>query len=234
MVRVTPLAVWVAIVAGALTWTLASPAGEPASAPPIEPDAPAVTVFAIDSAGRQVDPARSHASLQRTPPRRSDPLRLLGDASSPPPPRSAHSDADPDALRYLFAAPADDLAVEILEHLDDEDPALVDRIFHRRRQRLVDASREQVDDLPIAERVAAVAGDLDAQGYLADFEQTDDGDYRINLHSCPMWTVADRYRQACAAELGYVEDLVPDADVERITHKTAGAHTCTYRITPRS
>jgi predicted ArsR family transcriptional regulator len=134
----------------------------------------------------------------------------------------------------LFAAPADDLAVEILEHLDDEDPALVDRIFDRRRQRLVDASREQVDDLPIAERVAAVAGDLDAQGYLADFEQTDDGDYRINLHSCPMWTVADRYRQACAAELGYVEDLVPDADVERITHKTAGAHTCTYRITPRS
>ncbi len=132
----------------------------------------------------------------------------------------------------LFAAPADDLALDILDHLHDEDPEIVDRVFQRRRHDLVEASQPELDGLSVGDRVTAICGQLDAQGYLADVEQTDDGQYRINLHSCPMWNVAERYGQACAAELDYVKDLLPGANVERVTHKTEGAHTCTYRITP--
>lgn len=133
----------------------------------------------------------------------------------------------------MFATPADDLAVDILDHLDHEDPGLVDRVFESRRQRLVNETRAELEGLTTQERVAALTGLLDDQGYLADFEQADDGSYRINLHGCPMWTVADRFRQACTAELGYVEDLIPDADVRRTSHKTAGAHTCIYEVIPR-
>ena len=46
-----------------------------------------------------------------------------------------------------------------------------------------------------------------------------------------MWAVANEYRQACGAELGFIADVVPDATVRRVTHKTAGAHTCAYEIT---
>lgn len=56
----------------------------------------AVELRAIDGDGKQVDLARSHASLQRTPPDRlgDDPLAATG---------------DPDALRYVVVGLADDL-----------------------------------------------------------------------------------------------------------------------------
>ena len=133
----------------------------------------------------------------------------------------------------LFAAEGAELAVELLAHVDEEDPGLVDRIFERRRRQLVDAARDELDGLPLGPRLAALADRLDAQGYLADLDDIGDGRYRLNLHSCPIWAVANRYRQACGSELGFIEDLVPDATVRRLTHKTAGAHTCAYEITPR-
>jgi hypothetical protein len=56
----------------------------------------AVAVHALDGEGREVDPTRSHASLQRTPPDRlgDDPLAGNG---------------DPDALRFVLEGHPDDL-----------------------------------------------------------------------------------------------------------------------------
>ncbi len=134
------------------------------------------------------------------------------------------------ALTERLFAPTGDLAVELLGHLDDEDPTLVDRIFTRRRRKLVERAQIEVEGLSLTDRVAALAAELDAQGYLADFQETGDGHYLINLHGCAVWAVATRYNQACEAELGFLRDILPDATVQRVTHKTAGAHTCAYRI----
>lgn len=136
-----------------------------------------------------------------------------------------------DLAEPLFVASDSSLSIELLEHMDEEDPELVDRVFERRRQRLVDAANEQVAGKPTEERVAVVTELLDEQGYLADAETLSDTHYRINLHSCALWGVATRYKQACTAELNFIRDLIPDATVERVTHKTAGAHTCAYQIT---
>lgn len=134
----------------------------------------------------------------------------------------------------LFNTAATDLSIEILRHVEEEDPEFVDRIFDRRRRRLVDAAKGEVSGKPIDERVRILAELLDEQGYLADFEKIDDHHYRINLHSCAIWPVASKYRQACTAELEFVRDLIPDGTVERISHKTTGAHTCAYDITIQS
>lgn len=56
----------------------------------------AIEVRAIDGQGREVDLARSHASLQRTPPDRLGPDPLA-------------STVDPDALRFVLVGVADDL-----------------------------------------------------------------------------------------------------------------------------
>ena len=125
---------------------------------------------------------------------------------------------------------SDDLSIELLELVDDEQPELVDRIFDRRRRRLVDDAQAQLADAPVAERVARVTELLDAQGYLCDWEQLADDHFRINLHSCAIWTVASRFRKACASELEFLQGVLPDAAVERVTHKTSGAHTCAYDI----
>lgn len=137
-----------------------------------------------------------------------------------------------DRSEPLFVT-ADNLSIELLEHIEQEDPTLVDRVFNRRRHRLVDNAKDRLFGQPLDQRVRILTELLDAQGYLADFDKLDDDNYRINLHSCPMWAVANRYRQACAAELGFLRDLIPDATVQRVTHKTNGAHTCAYEISTR-
>ena len=136
-----------------------------------------------------------------------------------------------DLTESLFVSTDSSLSIELLEHIEEEDPELVDRVFERRRRRLVEDSTDKLEGKPIEERVAVLTELLDAQGYLADSETLSDNRYRINLHSCALWDVASRYKQACTAELDFIRDLVPDATVERVTHKTAGAHTCAYEIT---
>jgi DeoR family suf operon transcriptional repressor len=136
-----------------------------------------------------------------------------------------------DLTESLFVTPDGNLAGELLEHMEEEDPEMVARVFERRRHRLVDDARAELWGKPIAEQVVVLTALLDAQGYLADSERVDSNHYRINLHSCAIWAVASRYTQACTAELEFIRDLIPDAAVERVTHKTAGAHTCAYQIT---
>ena len=134
----------------------------------------------------------------------------------------------------LFVSADSNLSIELLEHIEEEDPELVKRVFERRRRRLVEDAKDKLEGKPIDERIAVLTELLDAQGYLADSDTLSDTNYRINLHSCAIWTVANRYQQACTAELDFIRDLIPDATVERVTHKTAGAHTCAYEITLQS
>lgn len=139
-----------------------------------------------------------------------------------------------DLTESLFVTTDSTLSIELLEHIEEEDPELVNRVFDRRRRRLVEGTKDKLAGIPIDERITVLTDLLDAQGYLADSEKLGDNHYRINLHSCAIWAVATHYQQACTAELEFVRDLMPDATVERVTHKTTGAHTCAYEITLQS
>ena len=129
----------------------------------------------------------------------------------------------------LFATPGD-VTIELLELVDDEQPELVDLVFDRRRQRLVDDAAAQLAGGSIEARIAGLTELLDAQGYLCDWERVDDDHFRINLHNCAIWNIASRFHKACASELDYLRGVLPDAEVARVTHKTNGAHTCAYDI----
>jgi len=136
-----------------------------------------------------------------------------------------------DLTEPLFVATDGSLSIELLEHIEAEDPELVDRVFERRRRQLVEEAKDRMEGKPIDEQVAVLSDLFDSQGYLADSDALSNTRYRINLHSCAIWSVANRYRQACTAELDFIRDLIPDATVERVTLKTDGAHTCAYEIT---
>ena len=131
----------------------------------------------------------------------------------------------------LFATDHD-LVVQLLDDIHDEDPELVGRVFERRRHRMVESTRAGLDESPIAERVTAVTSQLDAQGYLSDFEHLGDGSFRISLHNCPISTVADRFPHVCDAELGFIEDLLPDASVTRTMQRTTECGVCAYHVAP--
>ncbi len=136
-----------------------------------------------------------------------------------------------DLTEPLFGATDGSLSIELLEHIEEEDPELVNRVFERRRRRLVEEAKCRLEGRPIDEQVAVVSDLLDSQGFLVDSDALSDTHYRINLHSCAIWAVANRYHQACTAELDFIRDLIPDATVERVALKTDGAHTCAYEIT---
>ena len=130
----------------------------------------------------------------------------------------------------MFVKDTSNLSIELLSHMEEEDSGLVTRVFERRRQRRVAETADKLAGKTLGEKVAVLTAELDAEGYLADFDQIDTTHFRINLHSCAMWAVASRYGQACATELDYLRELLPEATIERITHKTAGAHVCAYKV----
>jgi len=130
----------------------------------------------------------------------------------------------------LFEASDGDLSTEILGFVAEEDPALVGRIFDRRRQLILEDAVARLADTTAQERVGIVTSLLDEQGYLVDHEELDDGHYRINLRSCAIWSVANSFGQACTSELDLIRTLIPEAAIERTATKKDGSHTCSYDV----
>ena len=83
------------------------------------------------------------------------------------------------------------------------------------------------------DKVAEVARILDEDGYLADFERRPDGTYLIREHNCAILGVAVRYGLACSSELEFLREAFPEAEIDRVAHKVAGAYMCSYEVRPR-
>jgi DeoR family suf operon transcriptional repressor len=150
------------------------------------------------------------------------------------PGRPRHSYRLTPAADALYPRAYAELTNELLQYIKDADPEMVDNIFERRRERRIAAGRERLDALPYPEKVTELAKILDEDGYLADWQECDDGTYLVTERNCAIFGVAMRYGQACGSELEFIRAVLPDAHVERIAHMVAGAHNCSYRIEPQA
>jgi DeoR family suf operon transcriptional repressor len=146
------------------------------------------------------------------------------------------------AAEGLFPRSYGELTVELLDYIGDEDPDLVARAFERRRRARVERTRERLAGLDFDARVAEVARVLDEDGYLAEVERLPEdgggepgaGGWRILEHNCAILAVAQRYGHACGAEIAFLREVLPDADVTRVSHILTGAHACTYEVRRRA
>ncbi len=148
------------------------------------------------------------------------------------PGRPRHRYALAPAGHALFPAAYDELTLELLDGVVAEEPELLDRLFERRRGRRVERARLRLAGLPFVEQVAELARILDEDGYVATTEPLPDRGWRIVEHHCAIFSVAQRYGQACSSELAFIREVLPDAGVERVAHLVAGAHHCAYEIRP--
>ncbi len=135
-----------------------------------------------------------------------------------------------DVAEAVLSNASVDLSVELLKHIEKEDPQLVSRIFERRQRQRVEQVRTQLAGKNFDEKISLLAGMLDQEGYLADFDELPGSAYRLTLHSCAIWRVASWYPQACTTELEFLREVLPEAEVERVAHKVAGAYACGYEI----
>jgi DeoR family suf operon transcriptional repressor len=138
-----------------------------------------------------------------------------------------------ESAEALFPKRYGDLAAELLEYMADADPALVDEVFAKRRQRRIADAKVRLAGKPFAEQVEELARILDEDGYLAAVEPMDDGSLRIVEHNCAILEVARKYGHACSSELEFIRKVLPGARVERVQHMMAGAHVCAYEVRPR-
>ncbi|HEX7291017.1 MAG TPA: ArsR family transcriptional regulator [Conexibacter sp.] len=144
------------------------------------------------------------------------------------------------AAEALFPRAYGELTVELLDYIGDEDPELIARAFERRRRARVERTLERLSGLDFDARVAEVARVLDEDGYLADVEplSADGPDrpagWRIVEHNCAILAVAQRYGHACGAEIAFLREVLPDADVARVSHILTGAHACAYEVRRRA
>lgn len=135
------------------------------------------------------------------------------------------------AAGALFPQRYGDLTNELLDYVD---PALVPDLFEKRRRRRTEGAHARLDGLSFPDRVVELARILNEDGYLASAEQVDDTTWRIVEGHCAILDVALRYGHACSSELAFLRDVVPDAEIERVSHIVAGARACAYQLTLRA
>ena len=134
-----------------------------------------------------------------------------------------------DSADSLFPQTYNQLAVELLEDLVALDGAeKLDRLFRARAERLSRAYGVRLGGRDLPERLRELARLRDEEGYMAVFEMKD-GTFVLREHNCPIYAVAQRYREACNCEQELFRRVL-NTDVERATSLVDGQPCCEYRI----
>jgi predicted ArsR family transcriptional regulator len=105
----------------------------------------------------------------------------------------------------------------------------VELLFERRKEKLIGRYEEQMQGKELVERVKALAEIQNANGYMVNWNEAEDGSFVINEHNCPISQVANQYNHACHCELVMFETLL-DAEVERTECLVKGGLKCSYTI----
>jgi DeoR family suf operon transcriptional repressor len=134
----------------------------------------------------------------------------------------------------LFPRRYAQIVTDLLVEAEAEDPAMIERMFARRRDRRVERAQARLSGKGLAEQVAELTRILDEDGYLAEAVPQDDGSFRIVEHNCAILAVATRYGAACGTELEFIRAVLPGARVERVAHLLSGGHVCAYEVSPLS
>ena len=128
-----------------------------------------------------------------------------------------------------------DLTTELLDDLRALDGAeKIGLLFRRRADRAYADLAPALAGHSLPERLTALTGFLDREGYLAEWEVTPEGDYLLKEHNCAIYGVAQCTPEACACELDLFRRLLDGAEVVREQHVVEGDCLCSYRLRPKS
>jgi DeoR family transcriptional regulator, suf operon transcriptional repressor len=135
------------------------------------------------------------------------------------------------AADALYPRMYSELTNELLDYVREDNPEMLERIFKRRMQRRLEHAQTRLEKQKTFDaKVAELTKILDQDGYLAEFQKLENGNYLITEHNCAVIGVALQYSQACSSELEFLRLALPDASIERVSHMIAGAHKCAYSI----
>jgi predicted ArsR family transcriptional regulator len=129
----------------------------------------------------------------------------------------------------LFARGYRDLAMTMVDAvLEIGGRVLLDRVFERQEQKLIERYAGRVDGLPFDARIREVAAILDECGYMTQIERTETG-YMLSEHNCPVSRVAGECHSACESERRLIARLC-DAEVHLAHISPTGDTPCRYEV----
>ena len=108
----------------------------------------------------------------------------------------------------------------------------IDRLIDMREQKSRTFYLRELGDVSgLKERVARLAALRSNEGYMAEYEELDDGTMLFIENHCPICAAATTCQGFCRAELMVFEQVLR-ARVERVEHILKQARRCAYKITP--
>ncbi|TFY95192.1 transcriptional regulator [Pseudomonas nabeulensis] len=108
----------------------------------------------------------------------------------------------------------------------------IDRLIDMREQKSREWYLHEMSDAhDLKERVKRLAQLRSREGYMAEYEELDDGTLLFIENHCPICAAATACQGFCRAELMVFEQVLR-ARVERIEHIISNARRCAYKITP--
>lgn len=139
-----------------------------------------------------------------------------------------------DLAAELFPDRHAELTVDLIESIREAVGAEgLERVIDARSRRQLEAYRAIVPGprTPLPDRVAALADQRSAEGYMAEVTTDDDGSCLLVEHHCPICDAAASCTGLCRSELEVFQGaLGSDVTVEREQHLLAGDSRCVYRI----
>ena len=127
-----------------------------------------------------------------------------------------------------------DLSVDLIKSVKDLfGETGLNRLIADREVRTEAAYQRALDGQDTMEdRLAALAGCRAAEGYMAEWTETEDGWLLIENH-CPICAAAAECQNFCRSELDIFRRVLgPSVTVERVDHVLAGARRCAYAVRP--
>jgi predicted ArsR family transcriptional regulator len=110
----------------------------------------------------------------------------------------------------------------------------VERLLAQRGRALAARYADRTAGLELPALAAVLARIQDENGYMAECETGEDGEFVLREHNCAIPAIAGRHPAACQQELQLLRTLAgPDVDLERIAHIRSGDPVCAYRLAVR-
>ncbi len=111
----------------------------------------------------------------------------------------------------------------------------VDDVIRTHEQETLSRYSQELEDIDtLEERVVKLAEIRSQEGYMAEYEEDEEGFILIENH-CPICTAAKACQGFCRSELNIFQKVLgEEVEIERTEHVIKGARRCAYRITPAS
>ena len=119
----------------------------------------------------------------------------------------------------------------ILAAVEEEDPAVADRILSRVLTEQVDLAKSNIQAASKADRLLELAKLVEQYGYFPRLEVIENAPALLTLRHCPLLDVASQHPRLCDVECEAIKSVLPGASVVRTAHRLDGDDDCRYEIT---